>query len=55
MQRDRIDEVLETEASVPINEKAETLKEHKGVLEFSHVDFSQSIREQNITCLISDF
>ena len=36
---DRIDEVLKTEASVQNVKKPETLKEHKGVLEFSHVDF----------------
>lgn len=43
---DRIDEVLKTEASVQDVKKPETLKEHKGVLEFSHVDFKYP--EQNI-------
>ena len=45
---DRIDEVLKTEASVQNVKKPETLKEHKGVLEFSHVDFKYPGAEQNV-------
>ena len=45
---DRIDEVLKTEASVQDVKKPETLKEHKGVLEFSHVDFKYPGAEQNV-------
>ena len=45
---DRIDEVLKTEASVQDVKKPETLKEHKGVLEFSHVDFKYSGAEHNV-------
>ena len=44
---DRIDEVLKTEASVQNVKKPETLKEHKGVLEFSHVDFKYPGAEHN--------
>lgn len=44
---DRIDEVLKTEASVQDVKKPETLKEHKGVLEFSHVDFKYTGAEHN--------
>ena len=49
---DRIDEVLKTEASVQNVKKPETLKEHKGVLEFSHVDFKYPGAEHNV---LSDF
>ena len=45
---DRIDVVLKTEASVQIVKKPETLKEHKGVLEFSHVDFKYPGAEHNV-------
>ena len=45
---DRIDEVLKTEASVQDVKKPETLKEHKGVLEFSHVDFKYLGAEHNV-------
>ena len=45
---DRIDEVLKTEFSVQDVKKPETLKEHKGVLEFSHVDFKYPGAEQNV-------
>ena len=45
---DRIDEVLKTEASVQNVKKPETLKEHKGVLEFSHVDFKYPVAEHNV-------
>ena len=45
---DRIDEVLKTEASVQNVKKPETLKEHKGVLEFSHVDFKYTGAEHNV-------
>ena len=45
---DRIDEVLKTEASVQNVQKPEALKEHKGVLEFSHVDFKYPGAEQNV-------
>ena len=45
---DRIDEVLKTEASVQNVKKPETLKEHKGVLEFSHVDFKYPRAEHNV-------
>lgn len=45
---DRIDEVLKTEASVQDVKKPETLKEHKGVLEFSHVDFKYLGVEHNV-------
>ena len=45
---DRIDEVLKTEASVQDVKKPETLKEHKGVLEFSHVDFKYPGAEYNV-------
>ena len=45
---DRIDEVLKTESSVQDVKKPETLKEHKGVLEFSHVDFKYPGAEQNV-------
>ena len=45
---DRIDEVLKTEASVQDVKKPETLKEHKGVLEFSHVDFKYPGAEHNV-------
>lgn len=45
---DRIDEVLKTEASVQNVKKPETLKEHKGVLEFSHVDFKYPGAEHNV-------
>lgn len=45
---DRIDEVLKTEASVQDVKKPETLKEHKGVLEFSHVDFKYTEAEHNV-------
>lgn len=44
----RIDEVLKTEASVQNVKKPETLKEHKGVLEFSHVDFKYPGAEHNV-------
>ena len=42
------DEVLKTEASVQNVKKPETLKEHKGVLEFSHVDFKYPGAEHNV-------
>ena len=42
------DEVLKTEASVQDVKKPETLKEHKGVLEFSHVDFKYTGAEHNV-------
>lgn len=45
---DRIDEVLKTEASVQNVKKPETLKEHKGVLEFSHADFKYPGAEHNV-------
>ena len=45
---DRIDEVLKTESSVQDVKKPETLKEHKGVLEFSHVDFKYPGAENNV-------
>ena len=45
---DRIDEVLKTEASVQNVKKPETLKEHKGVLEFSHVDIKYTGAEHNV-------
>lgn len=45
---DRIDEVLKTEAFVQNVKKPETLKEHKGVLEFSHVDFKYPGAEHNV-------
>ena len=45
---DRIDEVLKKEASVQNVKKPETLKEHKGVLEFSHVDFKYPGAEHNV-------
>lgn len=45
---DRIDEVLKTEASVQNVKKPETLKEQKGVLEFSHVDFKYPGAEHNV-------
>ena len=45
---DRIDEVLKTEASVQDVKKPETLKEQKGVLEFSHVDFKYPGAEHNV-------
>ena len=45
---DRIDEVLKTESSVQDVRKPETLKEHKGVLEFSHVDFKYPGAEHNV-------
>lgn len=45
---DRIDEVLKTEASVQNVKKPETLKEHKGVLEFSHVDFKYPGAEHKV-------
>ena len=45
---DRIDEVLKTESSVQDVKKPETLEEHKGVLEFSHVDFKYPGAEQNV-------
>ena len=45
---DRIDEVLKTEASVQNVKKPETLKEHKGLLEFSHVDFKYPGAEHNV-------
>ena len=45
---DRIDEVLKTEASVQNVQKPEALKEHKGVLEFSHVDFKYPGAENNV-------
>lgn len=45
---DRIDEVLKTEASVQNVKKPETFKEHKGVLEFSHVDFKYPGAEHNV-------
>ena len=45
---DRIDEVLKTQSSVQDVKKPETLKEHKGVLEFSHVDFKYPGAEQNV-------
>ena len=45
---DRIDEVLKTEASVQNVQKPEELKEHKGVLEFSHVDFKYPGAENNV-------
>lgn len=45
---DRIDEVLKTEASVQNVKKPETLKEHKGILEFSHVDFKYPGAEHNV-------
>lgn len=45
---DRIDEVLKTESSVQDVKKLEILKEHKGVLEFSHVDFKYPGAEQNV-------
>ena len=45
---DRIDEVLKTESSVQDVKKPETLKEHKGVLEFSHVDFKYPGAEHNV-------
>ena len=45
---DRIDEVLKTEASVQNVKKPETLKEHKGVLEFSHVDFKYPGAEHSV-------
>ena len=45
---DRIDEVLKTEASVQNVKKPETLKEHKGVLEFSHVDIKYPGAEHNV-------
>ena len=45
---DRIDEVLKTESSVQDVKEPETLKEHKGVLEFSHVDFKYPGAEQNV-------
>ena len=45
---DRIDEVLKIEASVQDVKKPETLKEHKGVLEFSHVDFKYPGAEHNV-------
>lgn len=45
---DRIDEVLKTAASVQNVKKPETLKEHKGVLEFSHVDFKYPGAEHNV-------
>lgn len=45
---DRIDEVLKTEASVQDVKNPETLKEHKVVLEFSHVDFKYPGAEHNV-------
>ena len=45
---DRIDEVLKTESSIRNVKKPETLKEHKGVLEFSHVDFKYPGAENNV-------
>ena len=45
---DRIAEGLKTEASVQNVKKPETLKEHKGVLEFSHVDFKYPGAEHNV-------
>ena len=45
---DRIDEVLKTEYSIQNVKKPETLKEHKGVLEFSHVDFKYPGAENNV-------
>ncbi len=45
---DRIDEVLKTESSIQNVKKPETLKEHKGVLEFSHVDFKYPGAENNV-------
>ena len=45
---DRIDEVLKTESSVQNAKKTEAIKEHKGVLEFSHVDFKYPGAENNV-------
>lgn len=45
---DRIDEVLKTESSVQDVKKLETLEEHKGVLEFSHVNFKYPGAEHNV-------
>ena len=45
---DRIDEVLKTESSVQNAKKPEAIKEHKGVLEFSHVDFKYPGAENNV-------
>ena len=45
---DRIDEVLKTEASVQNVKKPETLKEHKGVMEFSHVEFKYPGAEHKV-------
>lgn len=45
---DRIDEVLKTESSVQNVKKPEKIQEHKGVLEFSHVDFKYPGAEHNV-------
>ncbi len=45
---DRIDEVLKTESSVQNVKKPESIQEHKGVLEFSHVDFKYPGAENNV-------
>ena len=45
---DRIDEVLKTESSVQNVKKPESIEEHKGVLEFSHVDFKYPGAENNV-------
>lgn len=45
---ERIDEVLKTESSVQNVKKPESIEEHKGVLEFSHVDFKYPGAENNV-------
>ncbi len=45
---DRIDEVLKTESSVQNVKKPESIEEHRGVLEFSHVDFKYPGAENNV-------
>ena len=45
---DRIDEVLKTESSVQNVKKPESIEKHKGVLEFSHVDFKYPGAENNV-------
>ena len=45
---ERIDEVLRTESSITDKEEPEKLKEHNGVLTFSHVDFRYPNAEEDV-------
>lgn len=45
---ERIDEVLNTENTIKETDQPQTIKEHKGVLEFKHVSFRYPDAEENV-------